>query len=401
MKDHIDHVEEVFAEACEMLERACAISSPSRDTAGLRSMAELIADRLEILGLRAEIHDESDRDGVARPVLVARSPGDSRRPVLALGHLDTVLTASAPALVDGCLMATGALDMKGGLVAFLGALDLLRRHGESALHDLLLVAAPDEEVGGLISERLVRAYGAEARAVLVLEPGEQRPDSETLVTGRRGLISWRLEATGQAAHSGLAYWSGRSAVAAAAAWCSRAQALSAHGAGPTINVGRILGGDADLVDDLAGHHALIGTRSRLNIVADRCLAEGEIRFLRQVDGERLFETLARLAAEVAARSEVEMHLVKVEEISPVDPNGPGLALAERLVEKARDDGWTLELESDRGGVSFPNFLPDPSLIPVLDGLGPVGSGMHTRDELLDLRSLKRRIRLLAALLQWV
>ena len=52
----------------------------------------------------------------------------------------------------------------------------------------------------------------------------------------------------------------------------------------------------------------------------------------------------------------------------------------------------------RGGISFPNFLLDPGRIPVLDGLGPVGGGMHTREEFVDLRSLRRRIVLLADLL---
>jgi acetylornithine deacetylase/succinyl-diaminopimelate desuccinylase-like protein len=35
---------------------------------------------------------------------------------------------------------------------------------------------------------------------------------------------------------------------------------------------------------------------------------------------------------------------------------------------------------------------------VLDGLGPVGGGMHTREEYVELRSLRRRIVLLADLL---
>jgi hypothetical protein len=56
------------------------------------------------------------------------------------------------------------------------------------------------------------------------------------------------------------------------------------------------------------------------------------------------------------------------------------------------------VERERGGISFPNFLPDTSRMPVLDGLGPVGDGMHTREELVSLPSLARRIVLLADLL---
>jgi len=82
----------------------------------------------------------------------------------------------------------------------------------------------------------------------------------------------------------------------------------------------------------------------------------------------------------------------------VDPHGPGAALARRVVELAAARGLRLEIEEDRGGVSFPNFLADPGRIPVVDGLGPVGDGMHTRDEWLNLESLERRIVLFADVL---
>ncbi|HYN21951.1 MAG TPA: M20/M25/M40 family metallo-hydrolase, partial [Thermoanaerobaculia bacterium] len=83
----------------------------------------------------------------------------------------------------------------------------------------------------------------------------------------------------------------------------------------------------------------------------------------------------------------------------VDPDGPHRALSERAVALAAARGWKLEVERERGGISFPNFLPDPGRLPVLDGLGPVGGGMHTREEFVELRSLRRRIVLLADLLE--
>ena len=80
---------------------------------------------------------------------------------------------------------------------------------------------------------------------------------------------------------------------------------------------------------------------------------------------------------------------------------PSAALADHLVRVAAADGWKLETEPNRGGVSFPNFLPDPSAVCVVDGLGPVGGGMHTRQEWLDLESLRRRIGLIAEALLYV
>jgi acetylornithine deacetylase/succinyl-diaminopimelate desuccinylase-like protein len=52
-------------------------------------------------------------------------------------------------------------------------------------------------------------------------------------------------------------------------------------------------------------------------------------------------------------------------------------------------------------VSFPNLLPDPTAACVIDGLGPVGGGMHTREEYVSLESLERRINLIAEALIYV
>jgi glutamate carboxypeptidase len=390
---------EVFEGALGVLERMCAISSESADVSGLQQMAECLGSELQQRGLAVEIVTECGRDGLAQPLLVARGPAaDAGQPILIVGHLDTVLPAVPPRRQGNRLYGAGALDMKGGFAALIGALDLLRHKRRQPPEELLLVAVPDEEIGGPISARAVGRYGAGTRAVLVLEPGEMREGSETLVAGRRGLTGWRLEARGQAAHSGLAYWQGRSALAAAATWSGAVQRMSEPGAGPTVNVGRILGGDAELVDNLGEHHQLLGTNQRLNIVADLCLAEGEVRFLTITDRQRIIGQMQSLARQLSQEAEVTMTLDLCEEIAPVDPSRPGRELAEQLVEVAASHGWCLELEADRGGVSFTNFLPDSSAI-VLDGLGPVGDGMHVRDEWLDLGSMRRRIALLAELLQ--
>ena len=76
-----------------------------------------------------------------------------------LGHLDTVLRAVPPDRTADRLVGTGALDMKGGFAAFLGALRLLGESGEDPPDDLIVVGVPDEEVGGPISEDVVRRWG--------------------------------------------------------------------------------------------------------------------------------------------------------------------------------------------------------------------------------------------------
>lgn len=392
--------EPLFRRAVELLQELTAISSPSGDPPGIRRMAERLGQALSEHGLSTEIHEEDGGRGPL-PVLYARGTDLSRGHLLLIGHLDTVLPAAIPQQEGGRLVATGAIDMKGGLATLMGALDLLRLRGVRPPSDLLLVVVPDEEVGGGLSHAAVRRWGSSARALWVLEPGEPGlvAGTETMVAGRRGMFQWRLRVQGRSAHSGLHFWQGQSALVAAARWCTGAAALSRPNGGPTINTGRLVAGDSGFVQNLAANAALVGTEQQLNVVPDLAIAEGEARFLRLAEQDEVAASLRGLAAEIATATGTQISFERGDTIPPVDPHGPGRPWAARAAAMAAARGWTLEVEEERGGISFPNFLPNPGQIPVLDGLGPVGGGMHTREEFVDLLSFERRIVLLADLLE--
>lgn len=388
----------IFENTLDLLTRLTAISSPSGDRAGLAAAARLYGDALAERGLTVEIVDRPGDGGEEQPVLVARGPAARKRHLMLIGHFDTVLAAQTPEQRDGRLIATGAIDMKGGLTLLVGALDLLAERGQTPPDDLLLVVVPDEEVAGALSRRVMEEEGPRARGLWVLEPGLPQGDGESVVLGRRGMFHWRLDLEGRGAHAGNAYWQGRSALIAAADWVLEATAMAEPGHGPTINPGRLVAGEKSFVDDLAAAASLVGTSRQINVVPNRAIVEGEARFLRPADGDRLPDALAAAAEAVAERRGVSARFTSYGKVPPLDPDGPGRALAQRAVALAAEAGWRLEVEEDRGGISFPNFLPDPGAIPILDGLGPVGGGMHTREEWMDLRSFDRRITLLADLL---
>ena len=62
------------------------IESPSKDAAGIAAVASRLAVELEALGLRVE---RAQVDG-GGPILRAASEAGGARPVMLLGHLDTV-----------------------------------------------------------------------------------------------------------------------------------------------------------------------------------------------------------------------------------------------------------------------------------------------------------------------
>lgn len=392
----------IFERTLALLVELSSISSPSGNLAGLEAANRCLGKALQDQGLEVEIRNETTDLG-PQPVLYARGPGAVARPsgegcLMLVGHLDTVLPALSPQRSEDRLLATGAIDMKGGLAAFVGALELLRTRGEQPAEDLLLIVVPDEEVAGQLSHKVIVDFAAKARALWVLEPGRPASQGETMVLGRRGMLHWSLRAEGRGAHAGNAYWQGRSALTAAADWCVQARALASPGQGPTVNAGRLVAGEIDFVENLAAQADLMGTTRQINVVPNLALVEGEARFLKSSDGDLLIEQMTALAHRLSAEHEVELNFTTHGRISPLDPSGPGKAWAERAVAFAAEQGWHLEVEQDRGGISFPNFLPDPSVLPILDGLGPVGGGMHTRDEFVDLQSFDRRITLVADLL---
>src|SRR5687767_5326064 len=114
--------EPLFERTVQILRELTSISSPSGDLSGLRRMAGLLSEELDARGLKTEIREEPGEDGAPLPVLVSRGPNTERGYLLLIGHMDTVLSAAEPRIEGDRMLATGAIDMKGGLAAFLGAL---------------------------------------------------------------------------------------------------------------------------------------------------------------------------------------------------------------------------------------------------------------------------------------
>ena len=136
-------------------------------------------------GVETRVVRLEDPDG-ARAALWARVRGRGRaRPIVLLSHLDTVPAVAEEWTVDpfagvvggGFVVGRGALDAKGVTVSHLLTLVALARRPDPPARDVILLATPDEEAGGL--------HGA---ARVARDRPDLLDDAEYLLTEGGGII---------------------------------------------------------------------------------------------------------------------------------------------------------------------------------------------------------------------
>lgn len=156
-----------------------------------------------------------------RPNVLARILGrDSSRRIVLEAHMDTVATVGmtiapwTPEIRDGKMYGRGACDTKGGMAAMMHAMASLVHEGQTPPCDVLFAATIDEEfsyrgvvalcdsldpgpVDPIILETEVPARNPlQAEAAIIAEPTSLAP-----VIASKGLVRWKIETLGKAAHS--------------------------------------------------------------------------------------------------------------------------------------------------------------------------------------------------------
>jgi glutamate carboxypeptidase len=301
----------------------------------------------------------------------------NRSQILALGHGDTVwplgtLKTMPFREAEGRLWGPGVLDMKSGLVFFLFAMRALRELDIPVRHRVLLQVNSDEETGSRTSRELTEQNAKRSQSVLVLEPGTGLTGK--LKTARKGIGDYRLTVRGVAAHSGVDFEKGASAVVELARQIERFSGFTNLARGITVNPGVISG----------------GTRS--NVIAAEAQAHIDIRIPRLRDAaplERKFRNLKPFNRRCTLELAGGLNRPPLERTK-------GVADLFRLARKlGKELGVEVE-ESSTGGGSDGNFTGALG-IPTLDGIGAVGEGAHAPHESILTDRIPDRIALLAKL----
>lgn len=270
-----------MSDVVDVLARLVSIDSvnPAFGGPGEAAVAAFVADWFAGRGF------ETFRQPVfpGRDNVVAVLPGrDRTRRVLLEAHMDTVTTSGMtippfdPVVRDGNLYGRGACDTKGGLAGMMCALDEVARAGTPPPCDVWLAAVVDEEHAFTGVGRL--AAGLEAEAAIVAEPTDLR-----IVTATKGVLRFRIEVRGKAAHTSKPHL-GVNAISGAARLIRAIDEMHAA-----------LGGVAHpLLGSATGAVSMISGGVQINVVPESCTVAIDRRLLPGERAEAVLDTYRRL-----------------------------------------------------------------------------------------------------------
>jgi glutamate carboxypeptidase len=377
VRAHLAFCQQHEGEMLSLLRKMVEIESPSDDKAAVDRMGAFLADAFERLGGQVTFYPQ---EAAGNHLKVDFPGGASGKPVLLLGHFDTVwpmgTLAKMPFRMEaGRAFGPGAYDMKAGIAMMMFALRALKEAG-TAHRPVTILLDTDEEVGSTTGRPIVEATAKDCEAVLVLEPS-QGPQGH-LKTSRKGVGDITIRVRGRASHSGVDFEKGRSAVVELARQILEIVKFIDLSRGITVNPGVVQG----------------GTRS--NVVAAEAWAEVDLRIARAADAAELEKKFAALKP---FDPDCSIELSGGINRPPMERTEGTVRLFGMAKEIAGTMGWKLE-ESSTGGGSDGNFTSALG-VPTLDGLGALGEGAHAPHESVVIQELPQRTALLTTLIQSV
>ncbi len=365
-----------------MLEQMVGINSFTSNPEGVNKLGQLTADDFATLGFKAE-SIQSTNPLYGRHLILTRPgqpQGDQPAPKVGLvSHLDTVFPEAEEIQNDfrwrvegDRIYGPGILDIKGGTVMIYMVL--------SALHDLypelfqsvtwIVLLDASEETGGKDFGRLcVQRLGSNPLACLIFEPGSWSGKNPQLVVARKGMVVYRIEVEGKAAHAGSAHDKGANAVLQMADIITRISHMTDYDRDLTFNVGTVAGGT---VINRVPHFASASIEMRAFNIA--VYKEGIAKML---DLNHL-STVRSANGGFNCRVQTKV----LNQVLPWSRNSK----TDNLFQVWQETAKSLNLKAipeERAGLSDGNYFWKD--MPILDGLGPAGGNAHCSERSPDGR----------------
>lgn len=374
-EDVFAYIDDHKAQMMDLWQDLVNQDSPASYREGVDLVAKRVFKELEEAGASTRW----DEEGKA---LIAEIPGDSRAPVLLLGHMDTVFpvgeAARRPFTVEGSrVTGPGALDMKGGVAVMLSALKALHSAGFSG-RPLKVILVSDEEIAHNGSKATVMLQ-REARGCAACFNCETGYEDNSLVIGRKGGVVFKAAVHGIAAHAGNNPRQGRSAIWEMAKKIDDIQNMTDWDKGITFNVGTIKGGTVP------------------NAIPDYCEVEGDIRFQDPDISPLVKEELLKVLNHTYIEGTKTELLLYHEGMLPMKMTEENRKLFEFVKKTGEENGIPVSEGKLVGGGSDSGYVVYAG-VPTVCAMGVKGRFNHTRDEYALKDSLFERAKLLGAVI---
>ncbi len=371
------------SELVDLLESWANINSGSGHHAGLDRMRAALRETFARAFPAAQI-EEPECPGTVRALRVSMRP-QARSQILLSGHFDTVYETNDPfqhcTRIDATtLRGPGVIDMKGGIVAMLAALQAFEQTPHAANVGWEALLTPDEETGSHGSAPLFVTAAKRHHFALVFEPARTNGD---IVKSRKGTGGIVVTARGRAAHAAKIPNDGRNAILALAEYLLAASKIPSELPGVLVNVGNIRGGGP-----------------ATNVVPDFAEAELDVRITKVADRELLLARLNTLAAEINAREGFKLELKGGFNRAPKECVPAEEKLFAHWQQAAAEVGVAPFSWVHTGGASDGNLLSVAGL-PNLDGVGPIGDHLHSNREYIVTPTIAPRAQIVALFLHRV
>ena len=374
MKTPLEYFQNRQPEILNSIREIVEIESPSRNAAGSRAVVNWIIQ--EVNKISADLKIERAAAENYGEHLIIRAFPSGEKPVLLLGHTDTVHPIGAKEknptrIEDGKFYGGGIFDMKANCVLML---EILRAFYELNLkpnRPITILLSCDEEIGSPTGRALVEREARAAEFCLVCEPSA----GGKVKTGRKGTGMFQLTAHGVPAHAGLEPERGASAILEIARQIERIHALNDLKKGTTANVCTISGG------------------TTTNVIPENAACSVDVRFASVPEAERIEQAIKNLKS---FDERVALEITGGTNRPPMERTDAVIALYEKARRIALKFDYELG-ETQVGGASDGNFVGALG-VPVLDGLGIAGNGAHTLEEFIFVGDIPQRAALLASLI---
>lgn len=370
------------------------IPSTSKDFSGVNQVQTFLAEKLKSLGFKTNFFENPLN--VSGNSLVAIYPGKTEELMTIVGHADTVgrHTDNFNFHYDeetDKVTGPGIADDKGGLTVALRGVEKYLKDNPEPYYSIAFVSSANEEEGSIGFHDLFREIGLKTKYALGMEPALQ---CGSIISSRNGNRWYKIQIEGIASHSGRFGEPNINAAHELAIKIGKLHRLNDEENRVRVNVGTFSGGNGTFNTICEKAEALLDTRFPCFQRRDQ-LHQDILTVLENHELECVF-----------SGKKPKLSYSIQDDCPPLNYNPNHHPLIANYLEFIRSEETYCHVlpnkivDKHSGGASDINYFSTPKNF-VLDGLGPIGGKLHTRQEYLLAHSLVSRAEALSLFLKQI